>query len=116
MRIGDNEGTYTRRTYGFVDGKVNTTASFNYRFWVNSSSIFYFPTHASTVTKIENGSVATVVGITKPFVAAPTFDETYPNYWAMFGSAATIYVQFIQNISGGVAAGDDCTIQFQLYK
>lgn len=116
VRIGDNEGTYTRRTYGFVDGKVNNTVSFNRRFWVNSSSIFYFPTHASTVTKIENGSVATVVGITKPFAAAPTFDETYPNYWSMFGSAATIYVQFIQNIAGGVAAGDDCTIQFQLYK
>lgn len=116
VRIGDNEGTYTKRTYGFVDGKVNNTASFTQRFWVNSSSIFYFPTNAATVTKIENGSVSTVVGINKAFVAAPTFDETYPNYWSMFGSSASIYVQFIQNFSGGVVANDDCTIQFQLYK
>ena len=55
VRIGDNEGTYTRRTYGSVDGKVNNTASFTQRFWVNSSSIFYFPTSAAVSTRIENG-------------------------------------------------------------
>lgn len=115
VRIGDNEGTYTRRTYGSVDGTVNNSAGFKEKFWVTSSSIFYFPASAPG-TKIENGSVSIVTGINKPFVAAPTFDQTYPNTWYMFGSWTTIYLQFIQNFVGGVVAGDNCTIHFQLYK